>query len=848
MSFRALASNDGPQTFVPSTNRNPLVSVILPVFNGEGFVGQALHSALCQTYGNLEIIVVDDGSTDGTRAVVEACARDDARVRLITQANAGVARARNRAIAESHGEFIAPLDADDLWEPSKIERQVHRMLEAGGQTGLVYAWWVWIDREGAVLDRSPRWIIEGEALEMLLRVVFIGNASVPLFRRSCLVEAGGYNETLAAAGAGGCEDWEAALRVASRYRVAVVPRVLVGYRRRKGSMSTSWDTMWRSREHVLRSMQQLRPDLDPAIFRLSSKQFALYLAGLAFWSGNIPSTIRWGLRAGFRLPLLIFPYAVKLLWKRLLPTPKSVQIMLPGAALDPSRIPDPLVPYNRLYRHWIGAIAHSQEDPASPSGRPDWLLTNEVEKAGAARFIVVLFGCAALVVHRLLLARMRAEEYLSRFSKGPRRPRVLAMACWHFPIYSQTFVYREILSLASHGFDVRFAYSGLASRRQLPSESAPLWRLKRRLVVSGIAAALDLEHYKRRMPDQVEQLAMLVGEASGLTVAEVLAHRHFRHAFSFTRMAEVWKADYIHTYFFYEATLFGLVARYLLGIPRGVSCYADHMIDDYDLKMVALHLRSCEVLVATSSRIKDELEALAQLSLPAAIVKPNGIDAAQFNVEERPPSREGRTLRLVSVSRIHPKKGLATLMEGALLLCDANLPFVVEILGEPDAHDPPAQLHYKELKSFVAAHQLGDVVKFRGRKTALEVRRFLAEADVFVAPFVELPNGDKDGIPTALLEAMAAGCTILSTDAGSILEAVQDEVEGLIVPQFDPTALAQAILRLAGDDRLRARLSRAAIDRVHREFDVSHCEAVFHERVRAATASRRGGQVEVAPA
>src|SRR4051794_20063688 len=129
-----------------------LVSVIVPVHNGAEHLGVALESALMQTHQNLEIIAVDDGSTDSTLSILENYAARDARVRVFTQPNGGVARARNRAIAESRGEFIAPLDADDLWQPTKITRQLHRLIEAGDETGFVYSWWVWIDDSGAVLD------------------------------------------------------------------------------------------------------------------------------------------------------------------------------------------------------------------------------------------------------------------------------------------------------------------------------------------------------------------------------------------------------------------------------------------------------------------------------------------------------------------------------------------------------------------------------------------------------------------------------------------------------------------------------------------------------------------------
>lgn len=330
-------------------NHDPLVSVILPVYNGAEFVGSALESVLSQTYRHLEIIAIDDGSTDGTLAVLHLYALRDSRVRVLTQANSGVARARNRGIAEARGNFIAPLDADDLWEPAKIDRQMQRMLEAGNQTGFVYSWWVWIDRSGAVLDRSPRWMLEGRTFELLLQINFTGNASVPLFRRHCIEEAGGYNEQLAAVGAGGCEDWELVLRVAERYEAAVVPEILLGYRRRSGSMSTACDTMWRSQQRVVQTMRELRPDLNARVLRGAAHQFALYLAGLCFWSGNMVAAFRWGLRSGCRLPFLVAPHVIRMFLNRNRRKP-ALQTMRPGLTLDTQLTPEPLLPYDKIPR------------------------------------------------------------------------------------------------------------------------------------------------------------------------------------------------------------------------------------------------------------------------------------------------------------------------------------------------------------------------------------------------------------------------------------------------------------------------------------------------------------------
>jgi hypothetical protein len=225
------------------------------------------------------------------------------------------------------------------------------MTEAGDATGMVYSWWVWLDVNGAAMERSPRWMIEGNAFEKLLQVNYTGNASVPLFRRRSVEEVGGYNEILASTGAGGCEDWDVALKVAERYRVAVVPELLVGYRRRAGSMSSACETMWLSRLRVTEAMSRLRPRMKRSILRRSSSQFALYLSAVSFSSGEYAQAVRWGLRASSsELPFLILPYLARMAAKQLIPRPSvHPQFMQPGVTLDTSRIPGPRIPYDRFY-------------------------------------------------------------------------------------------------------------------------------------------------------------------------------------------------------------------------------------------------------------------------------------------------------------------------------------------------------------------------------------------------------------------------------------------------------------------------------------------------------------------
>lgn len=443
------------------------------------------------------------------------------------------------------------------------------------------------------------------------------------------------------------------------------------------------------------------------------------------------------------------------------------------------------------------------------------------------------------MAHELVLTRLRLEKWRAGRGTTPRPPRIVATACWQFPIYSQTFVHQEVLELARAGFAVRFLYARLGPRAELTHSCDDLWPLKRRLLLHPPTGRADLAHFRRRMPAKVEALIEHLAAGAGLRREEVERHEQFLEAFSFARAVEAWGADYIHSYFFYEQTLFALVASQLLGIPRGVSCYADHLLQDYPLKVVPLHLRTCSVIVATSLTIRHELEGLHGGPLQAIVVKPNAIDTSSFQVKPRRARAAGEPLRLLSVNRLDPKKGLEYLIEAVRTLLDRHVAVEVDIVGAPSDHSQEGPLYEQALRAQVATLGLARAVRFSGQRNSREVRVFLENADVFVASSVELPNGDKDGIPTAVLEAMAAGCVIVATSAGSICEVIDDGREGLIVPQRDAGALADAVERLAHDEILAARLSATAAARARRDFDVGRSEVEFHGRVHGAIERRR---------
>ena len=256
-----------------------LVSVIIPAFNAAHFIRQTLKSVLAQTYQEIEVIVVDDGSTDATCATVEEFAKKDARFRLVRQCNAGVGAARNTAIGEARGKYIAPMDADDLFFPRKLEKQVACMEEWGSETGLVYCGTTLIDEHGDFVRNVHLPTLAGRLrLHSVLHNV-VGNASVPLFRATALEKVGLYLTRAEQRGAQGCEDWDLIIRIAERYSIRVVPEYLLAYRETGASMSVNAESMAASFAVVSRRARERNRDLPTAAFRWSAGYFYKYLVG-----------------------------------------------------------------------------------------------------------------------------------------------------------------------------------------------------------------------------------------------------------------------------------------------------------------------------------------------------------------------------------------------------------------------------------------------------------------------------------------------------------------------------------------------------------------------------------------
>jgi hypothetical protein len=269
----------------------PLVTAIVPAFNAETTLAATLRSVAAQTYAALEIVIVDDGSTDLTAALAERFCAGEPRARLIRKANGGASSARNAGIAGARGDYVAPVDADDLWHPLKIERQVAAALAAPEPPAFVYCWFRVIDADDRVIGDGEPHRVDGMAFQRLAYRNFVGNGSGPLVRRDAALAVGGYDEAL-----WGVEDIAFQLALARRWPVAAVPEYLVGYRVHGGGLSQDRERMLRAWEGLLDTLAEGDPPVPRRVigWNLAIRSFGLaeQKAGRGDRSGGLRLLLR----------------------------------------------------------------------------------------------------------------------------------------------------------------------------------------------------------------------------------------------------------------------------------------------------------------------------------------------------------------------------------------------------------------------------------------------------------------------------------------------------------------------------------------------------------------------------
>lgn len=324
----------------------PLVSVVVPSYNAARTLDETLRSVRGQTHPVLDIVVVDDGSTDATAAIAEAHAAADSRVRLIRQENGGVAAARNTGWRAARSDFIALIDSDDLWAPTMIEKLLAAMLEGGERVGVSYCFFTHINAESMAGPFHYPDPCSGDVLDKILAHNFIGCGSTMLVRREALLAAGGFDDGLRAAGAQGCDDYLFCCRAAEHFHYACVPEVLVGYRESPGGVSSSAGRMLRSWMLVSEQMMVRQP-LKRDIILLGLQNYAQWMLGIAMGQRHLRKAARimgllwrhhpriaWQISTGY-MPQLCLHLARRM-------RGRAMRKLRGAAAMSPARTPFPV--------------------------------------------------------------------------------------------------------------------------------------------------------------------------------------------------------------------------------------------------------------------------------------------------------------------------------------------------------------------------------------------------------------------------------------------------------------------------------------------------------------------------
>jgi colanic acid/amylovoran biosynthesis glycosyltransferase len=391
-----------------------------------------------------------------------------------------------------------------------------------------------------------------------------------------------------------------------------------------------------------------------------------------------------------------------------------------------------------------------------------------------------------------------------------------------FPVLSETFILNEILALESRGVEVHIFT--LAPSRD-PRFHEGVGRLKATIHhVPGISDIGTLIKHGRRQasrsPQRYQrQLLRVLG-----TGRLKLLWRFLQAAYVADR-ARSTGVGHLHAHFANHPTTVAHQASKLLGIPFSFTAHAYDVYRDADLRVIARKMSDACFTVTISEYNAGFLRSLANGHSPRIELIRNGIDMERFSVPRAKPTEP---FTILAVARLVEKKGLPLLVEACRNLRDRGLSFRCEIVGNG------AQKAL--LDQLIRQWNLADRVRLLGALAQQEIVERYQQAHLLVLPCIVGQDGNRDGLPVSIVEALACGVPVISTPVAGIPEVVRDGVNGLLVPQGDAAALTDAIHRLICERQLLNRLATAARASVLDEFDHEKTAARLHALFQEARA------------
>ncbi|QEY11281.1 glycosyltransferase [Cellvibrio sp. KY-YJ-3] len=230
-----------------------LVTIITPTYNREAFLPAAIESVLAQTYKNFEFIIVDDGSEDNSRKLIESYAEKDSRIKYLYQENQRQSVARNYALSVAKGDFICFLDSDNYWPHDKLEKSL-KAFEQHPEADIVYGDCITIDEHGNELHRNNMRRYSGSIAALLLKDNFV-SMNTTMTRRRCFNEMGGMSGKRRVA-----DDYDLWLKFSARYRFQYIPEFLAYYRVMENQISSNKKLRFETNEKIILDFLAAFPD------------------------------------------------------------------------------------------------------------------------------------------------------------------------------------------------------------------------------------------------------------------------------------------------------------------------------------------------------------------------------------------------------------------------------------------------------------------------------------------------------------------------------------------------------------------------------------------------------------
>jgi glycosyltransferase involved in cell wall biosynthesis len=377
-----------------------------------------------------------------------------------------------------------------------------------------------------------------------------------------------------------------------------------------------------------------------------------------------------------------------------------------------------------------------------------------------------------------------------------------------WPRLSQTFVLNEILALEQRGVRVQIFSTknpgGEPVHAKLAQVRAPVAYLTFRH--RGRAILLANVRVARRRPGAYAR-GLLRAMRFGRTA---VVKRFFQAGYLADCLGRE-PVTHLHAHFATGPAQVAMLAHDLVGVPYSFTAHARDIFVDTPPALLRAEMERARAVITVSEYNRRHLASLSRKLNGKVHCIACGLDLSEFTFRW-PRATDAPPLVILAVARLVEKKGLGNLIAAAALLRAQGLSFRVEIIGEGPLRP--------NLEAAVTACGLADTVTLRGAQPHEVVRAAYGHASIFVLPCVVAEDGDRDGLPVVLLEAMASGLPVVTTPVVGIPELIQTGRHGLLVPEQDPRTLARALRRLLLDARLRDRFARAARTRIEERFSI----------------------------